>query len=178
LGKRRRDMPAKKASPVERIQESFTKLKEASSFLNTVSDELGYSIANLHAALKKLNLGITSWVRVRGAQDENSGYYWHHDLGYAKFSGKWGLAIRTVSGEYGPPEEEVDQWPFNEAPRSLRIEAVEKIPDLLERLVSDVNDTSAKIIEKSAEVDVYTDAIKTMNESIVAEAQNEVEAPK
>ena len=43
-------------------------------------------------------------------------------------------------------------WLFNEAPRWMRAEAVGKIPDLLEALVKQAEDTTKKIKERTTQV--------------------------
>jgi hypothetical protein len=44
----------------------------AAANLNSVSDELGKSIEELDAALKKLNIGVTSWASMARARSEES----------------------------------------------------------------------------------------------------------
>ena len=53
----------------ERVSSSYRQLSLAASHLNLVSDELGKSIAVLDAALKKLNLGISTWSRLDRWED-------------------------------------------------------------------------------------------------------------
>ena len=93
--------------------------------IRTLSDELGKSIGVLDAALKKLNLGISTWSRLDRWEDA-FGNYSSRYLGYAKVNNRWGIALRTVAGNNNQPEEAtVEEWLFNDAPRALRIEAVE-----------------------------------------------------
>jgi len=130
-------MTSKSDSPISRAQTSYQKLTTAAANLNTASDQLGKIVVELEAALKSLNLGISSWVSFSAWQD---GSDWSSDdIGYAKIDGKWGIAIRSISGNYDFPEggEKTGEWPFNDAPRALRIHAIDKFPDLLEKLVKD-----------------------------------------
>jgi hypothetical protein len=154
-------MPAKdEHSLIERVQSSYQQLSETATALNTASDELGKPISALDAALKKLNLGVEAWVRLERNDDHNTGSYWSRDVGYAKVAGKWGIAISTTSGNYNwPDEEKIDLWLFNDAPRTYRIEAVEKIPDLIEKLIEAARDATDKIVAKSADAKRMAEAL-------------------
>ena len=88
----------------------------------------------LDSALKKLDLGIIAWERIRGGEDK-SGNYWSEDVGYAKINGKWGIAIRERSGNTNVGTEEIDEWLLNDVLCSLRISAIDQMPGLLNKLV-------------------------------------------
>src|SRR4029078_3618097 len=123
----------------ERVSSSYRQLSLAASHLNLVSDELGKSIPVLDAALKNLNRGIAPWSRLDRWEDA-FGNYSSRYLGYAKVNNRWGIALRTVAGNNNQPEEAtVEEWLFNDAPRALRIEAVEKLPDLFENLIKEAD---------------------------------------
>jgi hypothetical protein len=135
-----------------RVSSSYQQLSAAASQLNAVSDELGKFVGALDGALRKLNLGIATWLRLDGRED-GLGNYIKRDLGYAKVGGKWGIALRVVSGNHNTPDvSTVEEWLFNEAPRSLRIEAVEKLPDLFDNLVREADAATRKIKSKTQRV--------------------------
>lgn len=154
-------MPSTQGSLSERVASSYNELSSAASVLNAVSDELGKSILELDAALRKLNLGISFWTRFQGADPaaEDSSY-WSEDIGYAKISGKWGIGLRTVAGDMNRDDEVIEEWPFNDAPRSLRLSAVDKIPELLEKLSKEAVKTTDKIRGKLAGVREVAAAVK------------------
>lgn len=128
-----------------RISSSYRQLTQAATELNTVSDELGKFVSALDAALRRLNLGITTWIRLESRED-GSGNYTKRDLGYAKVGNKWGIALRTMSGNHNAVEDSsVEEWLFNDAPRALRIESVEKLPDLFENLVKEAEAATRQI---------------------------------
>src|SRR5205809_1018944 len=59
-------------------------------------------------------------------------------------SSRWRL--RTVAGNnYTPEDAAVEEWLFNDAPRALRIEAVEKLPDLFENLIKEADVAIRKV---------------------------------
>jgi len=136
----------------ERVQKSFQQLAVRAANLNTVSDELGKSIEELDAALKKLNLGVTAWVTFARGGDESGEYWSTRELGYSKISNRWGIALRTCSGEYSYPERDSEEtWPFNDAPRWMRIEGINHIPELIDELGEEAEKTTQRIREKVGE---------------------------
>jgi hypothetical protein len=129
----------------ERVSSSYRQLSLAASHLNLVSDELGKSISVLDAALRKLNLGIASWLRLDRWEDA-FGNYSSRYLGYAKVNNRWGIALRTVTGNNNAPEPAaIEEWLFNDAPRALRIEAIERLPDLFENLIKEADVAIRKV---------------------------------
>ncbi len=141
-----------KVPPTERVQASYKQLSLTAATLNSASDDLGAAMSVLDAALKKLNLGISAWVAVSGNSDED-GSWWSREIGYTRIGDKWGIALKTASGDYNwPDRDSVEKWLFDDAPRWMRIEAVGKIPDLLEALIRQAEDTTKKIKHKTADV--------------------------
>jgi|ERR1051326_868427 hypothetical protein len=150
---------------VAHVQRTFRQLCEVAATLNTASDNLGSSITSLDSALRKLKLGIESWLTFRTFHADPSGSPPHDDIGFAKIGGKWGLALRSVDGSEDPSEPpDIELWPFNDAPRMLRIRAIDRIPDLLEQLLADAKDAVEKINRQAQAVDVLTTAIKKATE--------------
>jgi ABC-type transporter Mla subunit MlaD len=131
----------------ERVAASFSELSSAAKDLNKISDELSQSIASIDHVLQGLNLGVPTWVQIHGGENPHTGaQYWSRDLGYAKINSRWGIALRTREGDYNFPDEEVcESWPFSEAPRWLRVDGIEKVPELLEELVQSTRETTEKI---------------------------------
>ncbi|MGA8491911.1 MAG: hypothetical protein WB711_15900 [Terriglobales bacterium] len=147
-------------SLAERAQSSYLQLSEVASDLNAISDELGKSISEIDAALKKLNLGISVWVEISSWEGDELDYY-REDIGYAKVTGKWGIALRTVSGNHNwPDRDDVEQWLFNDGPRKLRLSAIQKVPELLATLSEEAVKTTKKIKDKLAEAKDVATAVK------------------
>lgn len=139
---------------VMRVENSFKQLAAAAQALNHASDDLGKVIRHLDGALKKLALGITAWVQVSGTSDDTQ--YWASELGYIKMDGKWCIALREVSGYLQDNTDDSEEtWAFSDAPRALRAQAVDKIPDLLEKMLqmteSATKDMNAKT-DQAAEI--------------------------
>lgn len=142
-------MPQEPRDLNDRIADALDELALAASTLNAISDELSRSVANLDNALRRLNLGVSTWVRLSRTED-SQGVFSLKELGYAKIGGKWGLAVRTISGRGGQvtEQDEREEWLFNDAPRALRVQAIDMIPELLERLVRDARHTARSIQRK------------------------------
>ena len=160
-------MPAKPSTPevppIERVQASYKQLSLASIGLNEASDELGSAVSDLDAALQKLNLGISAWVQLSGGEEEYN--WWSRDIGYAKVKDKWGIGLKTSSGNYASPERDSEElWLFNDAPRWMRTVAVGKIPDLLEALLKKAQDTTKAIKKKTVQVYEFAAAINAIAE--------------
>ncbi len=154
-------MPSVEESLSSKVQTSFLQLVTAAADLNAVSDELGKSVAELDAALKQLNLGVTVWVQVEGNTDASDDSYWSHNLGYAKIDGKWGIALSQVVGNWNDPDgADVESWLFNEAPRRFRLAAIGHIPELLQNLSQEANKMAEKVKGKLAEAKEVAGAVK------------------
>ncbi|ADW70943.1 hypothetical protein [Granulicella tundricola] len=137
-------------SMTARVEGSFKQLSSAAQTLHSATDDLSKVIRQLDVSLKKLGLGFPAWVQVSGEADEVQ--YLSHDLGYAKVDGKWGLALREVTGNHLDTDDDAEEiWGFNDAPRALRVDAVGKIPDLLEKLLAQTEETTKKLQAKIAQ---------------------------
>jgi hypothetical protein len=144
----------------ERVKSSIQQLSLVATDLNKASDELGLAVSAIDLVLQSLNLGIPAWVRIRGDHDPESLDYWSRDLGYSKVGNKWGISLRIRDGnENWPDQESCDFWLFNDAPRWLRIEGVGVIPELLEALIQDTEETTKKIKRKTSEANEFAIAI-------------------
>jgi hypothetical protein len=148
-------------SDSERVTNSVQRLAAVATDLNKASDELSRAISSIDLVLQGLNLGVPTWVQIKGYEDQYDGVeYWRRELGYARVGKKWGVALRTREGNYNWPDQEAcEEWLFNEAPRWLRIEGVEKIPELLEALISSAESTTQKIKGKTKEAKNFASTI-------------------
>ncbi len=159
-----------------RVENSFKQLASAAQALHGASDDLSKVIRHLDASLKKLSLGVTAWVPVSGLSDETQ--YWTNELGYAKTDGKWGLALREVTGfhlDNGDDSEQV--WGFNEAPRAQRAEAVDKIPDLLEKLLQQTHDATRELKEKIEQASEFNAVVSELTPNTTPPAPQQWQRP-
>jgi hypothetical protein len=155
------NVPAPEMSPAERIAESYKRLAASAQVLSSKSDEFSKIIETFDATFKKLNLGLTAWERIRGDDDDGHGNYWSEDVGYAKINGRWGIAIRERSGNHNYDRHDNEEWLFNDAPRTLRISAIDQIPDLIDKLIKAADKTTRKIDEKMTQAQELVKALNS-----------------
>jgi hypothetical protein len=148
-------MPTKESSQTsatERVRTSYRQLNIAAKDLNTASDEFKEAVSVLDSALERLNLGVASWVLISSGEDED-GTWQRREIGYVRIGKKWGIAIRHCWGDLSwPQNDNEEQWLFSDAPRWMRIEAVAKIPDLLDGLTKQAEDTTQKLKKRTEQV--------------------------
>ncbi len=135
-------------SPSERVSSSFKQLTESAAKLNAVSDELAQAIAPIDEALKKLNLGIPTWHPYEET-DYEDGSFRNRYIGYAKVSGKWGLALSETTGHENYGTDSDTDWLFNDAPRFMRLEALEHLPALFDALAKAVDEAASQLQQKT-----------------------------
>lgn len=146
---------------------SFEQLSTIANSLNKASDELTKVVSALDGALQRLNVGLVVWVLVVKWHDENGLAYECEEVGYAKVSGIWGIAIRKLFGsEDSPDPDEVREiWAFNDAPRELRLRAVEKLPAVIDELAKAAIETTELLNKKLAETKKFAAAIGLLQTS-------------
>jgi hypothetical protein len=131
------------------IQLSLKQLQISSKTLNELSDQLTKEIAEIEAAINKLNLGIEADIEIESRSSRDG--VWSHGwkLGYGKESGKWGFVITYWTEDLNWPESDTNErWSFKDSPREQRVKSVEKIPLLLQALVKQSNDFASDITRK------------------------------
>jgi hypothetical protein len=147
-------------SLVSRVRSSFQHLTSRASDLNTLSDQVGKVVARFDAEFNKLNIGISAWVRFGEWTSENGFEFTDEEVGYAKIGAKWGLAVRTMSGnEAASDYTDYQEWLFNDAPRLLRLNAIAKIPELFEKLVLEVDKATRAVDDKLKELQELATAL-------------------
>jgi hypothetical protein len=147
---------------LQKVQSSYQKLHAVAIDLNVASDQIGKLVGELDSALKKLNLGITVWVTV-GSNEWEDGSFRSHDIGYAKIDGEWGISLRIVNGNSNNPDQErTEEWLFNDATRSLRLDAIGYIPALLEKLSEEAVKTTEEIKKKLSITQQITEVVTKM----------------
>lgn len=147
-------------SKIQKIQTNFQALSAVASTLNAASDEFTRVVGALDEALKKLNIGLTVWVSFADRSPHDPSLYDVDQIGYHKVGSKWGIALRHIWGEeqYDDHHEE-GPWLFSDAPREMRLRSIDKIPEVIEKLVKEASNTTKAIQEKTKEVRELAEAI-------------------
>jgi hypothetical protein len=104
------------------VKEQISVLTQRTAQLNALRDELSDLYFSLEEVLQDLGLGVSAWyVAGRCA------------VGYSRLGGRWRIIIQDRHDK--SDIKDWDQWPCNEAPTYLRIDAVSWLPMLLETMV-------------------------------------------
>jgi hypothetical protein len=133
------------------VESDLKALTTASKTLNNLTDQLTEQVAQIESVINALNLGLRVSVVVRSYMDENQPWISNTlRLSYGKNDGKWGLEIEEFDDDERDPEHHRDytSWAFKDAPRSLRLEVVPKIPELIKEMVKEAEAAAAKVTQK------------------------------
>ena len=148
----------------ERVSEVLPSLAATAANLNEASKQLSAVIERIDDALQRLNLGVTAWITVQAVSENNGRHFWIEELGYGRIARKWGLTLRRRAGfesAAGVDElDEDDNWAFNDAPRSLRIKAIPKIPELITELDREAKELAKQISASVSETVPLVEAIE------------------
>jgi septation ring formation regulator EzrA len=147
------------------ITPSLEQLSKTAISLNKASDRLNQAINQLNEALRKLNLGVSSWVTFYSDSDGEGPFSDWSEIGYGKINGKWGIGIRKSFEDLSADEgNQLDstEWPFSEAPREMRIEAIPFLPKVIEQLNNDAEKTTQILNEKIGDAEKLAEAIEAI----------------
>lgn len=146
---------------LDSVNASFSKLSGTAARLNSVSDLLCAQVEKIDAALKRLNLGVRAWVVIRDEQDEE-GNWEKEELGYTKIGSRWCLTLKAATGNLSEGTDERQYWSFSDAPRQLRVRAVDHIPTLIERLCTEADKFVQELEPKVRDLTVITEALNSV----------------
>lgn len=134
-------------------------LSSASQTLNQASNKLTEQIKEIESSLASHNLGVRAWVELRRTSEEidPSVQLVHRvdRLGYSKEGGKWALYVDSAIQEV----DDYQCWLLRDAPRELRLLAIDAIPKLLEQMVANAKELTAEVASKA-------DRAKTLAQSL------------
>jgi methyl-accepting chemotaxis protein len=136
---------------IAKVLTNFETLSTVATSLNAASDELTKVVGSLDEALKKLNVGLTVWVPFRFREHPQADWYDRDQIGYTKVQGTWGLALRHIWGDEEDHHED-GPWLFKDAPRELRIECLDELPEVIEQLATSATATTKRVQEKAKQV--------------------------
>jgi hypothetical protein len=130
------------------VQDSFRELAKTAKQLNFASDALGKYVGEIEKALRALNLGVAGWVTIESFSDENGLSTLNRELGFDKIGKQWSIGLQSyVQPEWDSQWTHHEEWVFDEAPRAMRIKAIEHLPELIQEL----NKNAAAIAKSTAE---------------------------
>jgi len=143
---------------IGKVEASLKQLSLLSKSLNEASDELSKQISAIESAVNQFKLGIWAWVREPilteselsdpDAEGKRFELNYHYQLGYGKHNGKWGL---LVSYFWEANDEDTKIEFLRDTSREIRINAIDKIPDLLDILAKDMSRLTQETSKKASE---------------------------
>ncbi len=136
-------------------------LSSASRSLGEASNKLTEQIKEIEAALATHNFGVRAWVEIRRTPEQFGPSVRPVDridrLGYSKQGGKWALYVDSAIEEI----DEYEYWLLRDSPRELRILAVDKMPDLLEAMVTKAKELTAEVTSKTERAKVLAQSLRS-----------------
>lgn len=148
--------------------ELLKQLSVASDALNSASDQFNQQIRTIEEALASYNLGVPAWVTAFSGKEEEyddggtviDKYTRLVRVGYEKSGGAWSLMVAVTI----PERSHLREWVLRDAPRDLRMQAIDGIPLLLEKLIDEANALTGQISRKTAEARTLAASIKPRKE--------------
>jgi len=133
-----------KVSP---IMANLEKLLHLAEQLNKQSDQVQEALTAVQRALAQLNLGVEAWITIElvdmretSPDEQVEDFRRYTEIGYARVGRSWALAYKeykviNADGQYDDPREEMIRLgELLSAPRTIRLQAAAKLPDLLEAI--------------------------------------------
>jgi hypothetical protein len=133
------------------VESALKHIEVLANSLNQKSDLLSQKIVEIESALNQYKLGIWAWLDeplLYRMESDGNGHDFEvaHVLGYGKIRDKWGILLHERP-DFDP--ETIDPIFLKDAPRDIRICAVDRIPTLIERIAEKAAELSQQITEKT-----------------------------
>jgi hypothetical protein len=121
--------------------EQFERLRELTEQLNNYSDEANRAAMAIERFLSdEIRVGVRASVLIDRDDHDEDHPRWQRTLNYGRYENQFRLFIKLIDYEDsrpdGGPSEYTTLW--SNAPRNVRLDAFEKLPELLARLVDRV----------------------------------------
>lgn len=149
--------------------ELLKQLSTASEGLNNVSDIFNGQIKVIEDALASYNVGVSAWVPAFTDSHEECDRVGnvlgvvetHYSLGYQKSGGRWCLMVSSLC-EYGypPGEGQRRDWVLLDAPREIRMKAIDAVPKLIEALIAEATRLTTEIAHKTSDARTLAISVK------------------
>jgi len=142
------------------------RLGTLSQSLNEASDIVSKQVISLESALNRLRLGVWAWVvistQVEYATETDGKSYQLtrvQELGYGKHKGEWALLVMEYIEEFDDPDDRYVTL-LRETKREVKLDAIEKIPELLREIEKKAAETVKTASAKAAEISDLTQSLR------------------
>ncbi|MCB9745050.1 MAG: hypothetical protein H6740_20850 [Alphaproteobacteria bacterium] len=128
------------------------------------TDQLNLALKRVEAALADLKLGVSAFVQLHVESDREAygGPSWVQTLGFEKQGRQWRLMVWS-----GPDDGDEDEWqgnPLLDTSRITRERAADKLPELLDALIAEVDKKAQGIAARAAQVNQLAEQIEALVE--------------
>ena len=137
----------------DRLSAALARARDVSERMNTAIGELNKAIISAENAIAALNLGVTAAVDLTGPHDE-----FEQCLRFGKENGHWCLTVE--SAPLNPEPEDWDSNPLLNTSRETRIKAVEKLPDLVDKLVARAESEIIEVETAATQVEAFVQRVR------------------
>jgi len=123
--------PTVAAAQADPLRENLQRARRIAPQLASATDEVNAALAHVEHALVALNLGVTASVELAPASGRRDG--WEQHLRFGKDGATWRLLL-----ESGPDNGDTEDWslsPLLSTSKEVRLQAVERLPALIDELV-------------------------------------------
>jgi hypothetical protein len=136
-------IPAKQ-SP---LNSALAKIPNLSQQLNKLVDEASATVRQVESFLEKAHVGsVNSKIDLESTSDFTT------SLRYERIGAKFRIAVATENHGVPPPEAAFSVRAFSDCPRDLKLQAFQKLPELIEQIVANLESMIDKTKETTKEV--------------------------
>jgi hypothetical protein len=132
------------------LESDLKALTTNSKTLNSLTDQLTEQVAQVESVVNVLNLGLRVSIIVHSYSGDDEPWLSSDlRLSYDKNDGKWGFEIEEYDEDHNTDRRHnYKSWKFKDAPRALRLEVVQRIPDLIKEMVKESEVAAKQVTEK------------------------------
>ncbi|MEO5726076.1 MAG: hypothetical protein ABI134_18375 [Byssovorax sp.] len=144
--------------PPSPSDEPLARARELSAAISTATDALNASLQRAQQALTELNLGVTAAVPLYPQMSHAESHLdWRQFIRFGKDASGWRLILE--SGHEGQDPEDWSESPLLNASKEVRLQAVVRLPALLEQLVETAEAHLTSLKERAAEADAFASTV-------------------
>ncbi len=142
-----------------KAQASLSRLFTSAKSLNEVSDKINAQIKDIESALVVQGIGVSAWIDLETWSEESSGQTVKISttLGYGKYNGRWALLYDVWCDQMDESQTSF----LCDASRDTRIKALEKLPDLLDKLAEETQKLTQQATQSLTVAQEIVSALKT-----------------
>ena len=120
------------------LSESLDKLRKSSELLNAITEEANHTVQSVENFLAKISIGVEGYANVWTDEDTDERCI----LSYRRVNGRFRIAVTHGTC---PDDEVFKAWA--ECSREEKLETISKLPDLVDNIATQAEESAAKALE-------------------------------